>query len=257
MSRIFRKFTRLLVSVVKNEANKSLPMCSVCPALPRCLAEVSSVCRYAETSRAAGSRLIFLLVERLVPFGQQAIDLAGRDVHSQFQQFLVQQRLGDVVVKMLVERILPERRTEMRLDVLRQGSGDDRPVRQLVAAAAVPRVVRLEPQVLDGEILIAEELGAVGQVVEQQRLDLMNHQLSCLGAFGGAGPFSVGRVRFLLLSGSRWRAAGVVERAGARLAFRLIRQSLQPPDLVFELVDSQLLLLDRRPQLPFVPAVDQ
>ena len=64
----------------------------------------------------AGGRqqAVFLLVKRLVPFGQQAIDLAGRDVHSQFQQLLVQQRLGDVVVKMLVERILPERRTEMR-----------------------------------------------------------------------------------------------------------------------------------------------
>ena len=135
------------------------------------------------------------------------------------------------------------------MDVLRQGSGEDRPVRQLVAAAAVARVVRLDQQVLDGEILVAEEFGAVGQAVEQERHVLMDLQLSCLGAFGGAGSFSVGRVRFLLLTGSRWRAAGVVQRAGARLAFRLIRQPLQPPDLFFELLDSQLLLLDRRPQL--------
>ena len=47
---------------------------------------------------------VFLLVKRLVPFGQQAINLTGRDVDSQFPQFLVQQRLGDVVVKVLVER---------------------------------------------------------------------------------------------------------------------------------------------------------
>ena len=85
----------------------------------------------------AGGRqqTVFLLVERFVPFGQQAIDLPGRDVDPQFQQLLVQQRLRDVVVKMLVQHVLPERRTEMRRDVLRQGSGDDRAVRQLVAAS--------------------------------------------------------------------------------------------------------------------------
>ena len=77
----------------------------------------------------------------------------------------------------------------------------------------------------------------------------MDRQFSCLAAFGGAGPFAVGRIRFLLPSGSRWRAAGVVQRAWSRLAFRLIRQSLQPPDFVFKSVDSQLLLFDRRPQL--------
>ncbi len=54
----------------------------------------------------------------------------------------------------------------MRVDVLRQRSGEDRPVRQLVAAAAVPRVLRLDPQVLDGEILVADEFGAVGEAVE-------------------------------------------------------------------------------------------
>ena len=84
----------------------------------------------------------------------------------------MQQRLGDVVVKMLVDGILPERRTEMRLDVRWQGSGDDRSVRQLVAGPAVAHVVRLEPQVLDNEIQIAEEPGAVGQAVEPQRLGL-------------------------------------------------------------------------------------
>ena len=140
----------------------------------------------------------------------------------------------------------------MRRDVLRQERGNDRAVGQLVTAAAVARVVRLDLQVLDGEVLIAEEPRAVGQAVEPQRLGLMDCQFSRLGAFGGAGPFSVGRVRFLLLSGSRGRAAGVVERAGPRLAFRLIRQSLKPPDLLFELLDSQLLLLDRRLECSFV-----
>ena len=63
------------------------------------------------------------------------------------------------------------------------------------------------------------------------------------------GRFPSGVFVFFFFSGSRRRAAGVVERAGARLAFRLIRQSLQPPNLLFELVDSHLLLLGRRPQL--------
>ena len=88
-----------------------------------------------------------------------------------------------------------------------------------------------------------------GRSSSSQRLGVMDFQFSRLGTLGGARSFSVGRVRFLLLSGSRRRAAGVVERAGARLAFRLIRQPLQPPNLLFELVDSRLLLLDRRPQL--------
>jgi transposase len=39
----------------------------------------------------------------------------------------------------------------------------------------------------------------------------MDSQFSRLGTLGGARSFSVGRVRFLLLSGSRRRAAGVVE----------------------------------------------
>src|SRR5271170_8191385 len=115
---------------------------------------------------------------------------------------------------MLVERILPERRTKMRRDVLGQESGDDRPVEQLVATAAVARVVRLDLQVLDGEILVAEESGAVGEVAEQQRHVPMDDQVPGLGTLGGARSFSVGRVRFLLLSGSRRRAAGVVERTG-------------------------------------------
>ena len=59
-------------------------------------------------------KAVFLLVERLMPFRQQAIDLPGRDVHSQFQQLLVQERLRDVVVEMLVEHVLPEHRAEMR-----------------------------------------------------------------------------------------------------------------------------------------------
>ena len=198
----------------------------------------------------AGGRqqAVFLLVERLVPFRQQAIDLPGRDVHSQLQQLLVQERLRDVVVEMLVQHILPERRTEMRVDILRQGGGEDRPVRQLVAAAAVSRVVRLDPQVLDGEILISEELRAGREALERQRHVVMNDQEPRLGAFGGPGPFSVGRLR-LLTAGRRWRAAGVIQRAGLRLAFRLVRQSLQPPDFLFELLDSPPQLFVRCQQL--------
>ncbi len=95
--------------------------------------------------------------------------MRNETIPSQFPQLLVQQRLRDMVVKMLVKRILPERRTEMRVDPLRQGSGEDRPVRQLITAAAIPRVVRLDPQVLDGEIEIAEEPRAGRQAIERQR----------------------------------------------------------------------------------------
>ena len=188
------------------------------------------MCRYVRDLAGGRQQAVFLLVERFVPFGQQAIDLPGRNVDAQFQQLLVQERLRDVVVKMLIQHVLPERRTEMRGDVLRQGRGDDRAVRQLVAAAAVTRVVRFDLQILDGEILIAEELRAVGQIVERQRHVFMNDQLLRLGAFGGTGPFSVGRVRLLLFAGCRGRAAGVVERAGLRRAFRRLRQSLESPD---------------------------
>src|ERR1022692_2384867 len=130
---------------------------------------------------------------------------------------------------MLIQHILPERRTEMRGDVLRQGSGQNRSVRQLVATAAIARVARLDLQILDGEILIAKEFRAVRQAVERQRHIVMDDQMLRLGAFGGPGPLSVGSGR-LLLVGYRRRAAGVV----------------QPSDFLFELSDSLLLALDRR-----------
>ena len=164
---------------------------------------------------------------------------------SQFQQLLVQQRLRDVVVKMLIQHVLPERRTEMRGDVLRQGSGLDRAVRQLVTAAAVPRIVRLDLQILDGEILIAEELRAVRQTVEPQR-HVLKDQVPCLGAFGGPGPLSVGRVGLLLLTGRRGRAAGVVQRAGFWPAFWRFRQSLQPPHFLLELLNHTEQRLHQR-----------
>jgi hypothetical protein len=40
------------------------------------------VCRNLASGR---QEAVFLPGKRLVPFGQQAIDLAGRNVHSQFQ----------------------------------------------------------------------------------------------------------------------------------------------------------------------------
>jgi hypothetical protein len=42
-------------------------------------------------------------VEPVVAFRQQAVDLAGRDVDTQVQQFLVDQRLCDAVLMVLVE----------------------------------------------------------------------------------------------------------------------------------------------------------
>jgi hypothetical protein len=183
-----------------------------------------------------------------VPFRQQAIDLPGRDIHSEFQQLLVQERLSDVVVEMLVQHVLPEHWPEMRADIFPQGGSEDRPVGQLVAAAAISCVVRLDPQILDDEILISEELRAGRQAFERQRHVVMNDQVARLGAFSGPGPFSVGRLR-LLAAGRRWRADGVIQRAGFRLAFRLFRQSLEPPDFLFELLDSPTLFLDRSLQL--------
>jgi hypothetical protein len=76
----------------------------------------------------------------------------------------------------------------------------------------------------------------------------MNDQVAGLGAFSGPRPFSVARLR-LLAAGRRWRAAGVIQRAGLRLAFRLFRQSLEPPDFLFELLDSPAQLFVRCQQL--------
>jgi hypothetical protein len=125
---------------------------------------------------------------------------------------------------------------------------DDRAVRQLVAAAAVARVVRFDLQVLDREILIAEELRTIGQVVERQLHVVMNDQAPSLGAFGGPRPLSIRSSR-LLLTGWRGRAAGVIEWTGLRRPFRLFRQPLESPKLRFQLFDSLLLFLDRRLQL--------
>ena len=113
---------------------------------------------------------------------------------------------------------------------------------------AIPKITPEGHTQFPAGCLQAEKRSAIRQTVERQRHIVMNDQMLRLGAFGGPGPLSVGRGR-LLLAGRRGRSTGVVERTGLRRPLRRVRYPLQPPDFLFELIDSQLLALDRRLEL--------
>ena len=158
-------------------------------------------CKHAWQSAGGRQQAVFLPVKRLVPCRQQTVHLTGGDLHAQLPQLLVQQRLRDVVVKMLIQHVPPQRGTEVRGDPFRQAGREERPVRQAIASAAILRVVRLDPQILDREILIADERGPGGQVLQQQRQRLVNGQVAGLGTFRRTGPFSAGRLALLPAGG--------------------------------------------------------
>ncbi len=63
--------------------------------------------------KANGQDAVFFLMEAVLFFNQQTIELAGGDVDAKFAQLFEQQRLSDVAVEILVKDEADHRRTEM------------------------------------------------------------------------------------------------------------------------------------------------
>src|SRR4030042_4518788 len=96
---------------------------------------------------------VLLLVKRAGTFRQQAVDLAGRDLDAQVQQFFVNQRLRDVVVMILIEYVSAEPRPKLPLDLCRQGGRPAGAVGQQVAQPPGEDIMGFDLQVLYHEVL--------------------------------------------------------------------------------------------------------
>ena len=188
---------------------------------------------------------VFLLMKHVMAFGQQPADLAGGNVDAEFEQLLVQQRLSDVVVKMLIQHVLPQRGAEMPGpdNVLRQRCRAERPVRQPIPASEIKRIVRLNDQILHGEVFVAEKLRSVGQIRQRQRDGLVDREVSGLAAFGRTGPLSpaLAATFTALPVGRRTR---LIQPAGLSGRRRFVLRSFQTPDFLLEPLDLLLLLIN-------------
>ena len=180
-------------------------------------------------------------MELVVAFRQQAVDLAGRDVDTQVQQFLVDQRLRDAVLMVLVEHVAAKPRSKMPLDVRRQRGRPTAAVGQKVAQPPVADIMGFDLQVLDHEVLVTVLPRVLGQPFQRHGDRLMDHQLACLLPFGRTRPFASSP------SSVRGIGMGRVERA--RPDHRSRRESLQSGNLVAQLPGSP-------PATPRPPAAD-
>jgi hypothetical protein len=106
---------------------------------------------------------VFLLVEDLVSFGQQAIDLASGDVHAQLRQLFVQQRLRDLMVEVLIEQVAPQARTKVASEILGQWCDYQAAIRSSIAGSPITRVVSFGFQVLGVVILETKPLRSLGE----------------------------------------------------------------------------------------------
>ena len=98
-------------------------------------------------------------MERLLLLGQDAAELAGGDVDAQLEQLFQEQRLGDVLVVILVEDEADQVGPEVAAgdDVGRQGGDQGLAVGGLPTFAAVAGDLGADDQILDDEVLIALE----------------------------------------------------------------------------------------------------
>ena len=105
---------------------------------------------------------------RGLPFGQDATELARRDIDAQLVQLLPQQRLGDVLMVVLVEDEAEQVGPEVAAGDNPGGQGGDQglAVWGQPAFAAIADDAGLDDQILDNEIFIALE-GRPGRLVDE------------------------------------------------------------------------------------------
>ena len=171
----------------------------------------------------------------VLPLGEDAAEFAGGDVDAQLVQLFQEQRLGHVLVVVLVEDETDQVGSEVAAgqDIGGEWGHQALAVGGQPAFAAVADDAGLEDQILNDEVLVSLE-DRPGRDVGQGDDDLLGDgQLGGLGALGGAGPF---RLRVAGRPGRRLEGAGGDPGSGL--------EALEAGDLVFELVDALFELLD-------------
>ncbi len=167
--------------------------------------------------------------------------MAGGDVDAQLVQLFPQQRLGDVLVVILVEDEADQVGPKWLPGMTSAGKGGDQvlAVGGQPAFAAVADDAGADDQILDDEVLVALE-GGPGRRVDQRDDDLVGDgQLGGLGPLVGPGP---------LLAGSRGGRGGVSRRLGAIMGrvLRPLRRAISSSSSL----DAVLLVADDIEQLP-------
>jgi hypothetical protein len=174
--------------------------------------------------------------EGLLARRQQGIDLTERDVEAPFAQLLVQLRLRDVAVVVLVQNEGTQARTEMQSTQLRRAGRREYPaVRGRPPFEQEAGVVRPDPQVLHREGAVAEKARPLRPVVDRQRAFFMNVE--------------VGGLRRL----ARIRTFAMILDAGLVILARVLVRSADLPQLVVQGVPrgpQSVQLLTKRPAPP-------
>jgi len=204
------------------------------------MARPGIVHRDVATDRQAGHQQLLLLREKSrVGAAEQRVDLSHRDVDAPRAQLFVQQRLGDVAVVVLVERVAAKLRPEVSaVEVRRQLTKQTLPVRRLPDLQAVTCVVWLDAQILHHEVAIALEARVLRNRRLRRDLDrLVDRELLGLAALGRPGALALSAV--ILVGGVG--PLGITIGLGlhsARFELRLCLLPLEHGDLVAHLLDD-------------------
>ena len=145
-----------------------------------------------------------LLVKGVLPLDEDAVEFAGGDVDAQLVQLFQEQRLGDVLMVVLVEDETDQVGSEVAAgqDIGREWGHQASAIGGQPAFAAVADDAGLEDQILNDEVLVSFEDGLIRAVGQRDEDIFSDGQLGGLGALGGAGPLRIG----IAAAGSALRA---------------------------------------------------
>ena len=190
----------------------------------------------ARDRQTGGQQIVFLLMKLIMAFGQQAVDLTDRNVDTSFQKFLVNQRLCDMVLEILVKHIGTQINAEVALDMTRQGSDHETSVGQFVTSTTVLDIMTTDDQVLHDHILVVNQTGPRRKVLRMQGDRPVDFKLRRLTSFRRTGSFAFAfSLRLALVLRSVAIGAWLIELTGFDLWTR--RLPLRPSLLFFELFD--------------------
>ena len=221
------------------------------------MARTGVVDRDAAANLQAGHQQLVLLGEKpVVVAAEQRVDLTDRDVDVPLAQLLVQQRLGDVAVMVLVEHVATKLRAEVpAVEARRQLAEQQCSVRCLPDLPAIAGVVGLDAHVLHDEIAIACEARVLGNGERRCKLDrLMDRQLPGLAVLGRPGTLArlaISTVNVVVDTVVIFVPVGVTARItvglglgfhSARFKLRLCFLSLEHGYFVAHLLDDLCLL---------------
>ena len=159
-------------------------------------------------------------MEGVLALGEDATEFTGGNVDAQLVQLLQEQRLGHVLMVILVEDETDQVGTVVAAgqDIGGEWGHHALPIGSQPAFAAIADDAGLKDQILYDEVLISFEDGPLRDVGQADDGLLGDGQLGGLGGFGGARPFGIGvagrsRRRLQGLGAIRGRALRPLRRA--------------------------------------------